>query len=74
MAQDLFNEDVIVTRFQELKRDVIALRNKVSTSLELMNFEVKLYEDFFPKDTKIVLTKARNLLQSLIQIEDVNTF
>lgn len=48
--------------------------DKISTSLELMSFEVKFMEDTIPRDTDLVLTEAKNLLQSLIQIEDVNTF
>lgn len=89
MVHDISDEDVIfcndywfyldtiqqiATRFQEVKKDVVALSNKVSTSLELMSFEVTFLGNTIPRKTELVLTEARNLLQSLIQIQDVNTF
>lgn len=70
----LNNIQQIAIQFQEVKKDVTSLNDKVNTSLELMSFEVKFLEDTIPKKTDLVLTKAKNLLQSLIQIEDVNTF
>lgn len=57
-----------------MRKDVTEVSNKVSMSLDLMSFEVKFLEDTIPKKIDLVLTEARNLLQSLILIEDINTY
>lgn len=56
----------IANCFQDVKKDVVQVSDKISTRLELMSFEVKFLEDTIPRDTNLVLTEAKNLLQSLI--------
>lgn len=56
----------IATRFQEVQKDIVDLGKKVTTSLELMSYEVKFLEDSFPRKPELVLAEVRNLLQGLI--------
>lgn len=89
MTQNISNEDArfcndywvyldiihqIATCFQEVKIDVVQVSDKINMSLELMSFEIKFLEDTIPKNKDLVLKEAKNLLQSLIQTKDVNTF
>lgn len=64
----------IATQFQEVQKDIVDLGEKVTTSLELMRYEVKFLEDSVPSKPESVLAEVRNLLKGLIQTEDVNTY
>ena len=64
----------IASRFQEVQKDIVELGEKVTTSLELMTYEVRFLEDSVPRKPESILAEVRNLLQCLIQTEDVNTY